>query len=110
MFECVPPRARFCATVISMETTTVVRLLKPEYDIFSAPELEAELCALQPGMAVIDFTAVTYIDSSALTMLISALKRLRERDPQSSMVLRNVNPGVRRLFELTNLTEFFGVE
>jgi anti-anti-sigma factor len=110
MFEYVPPRGRFCATVIVMETNTAVRLLKREYDIFSAPELEAELSSLQPGTAVIDFTGVTYIDSSALTLLIATLKRMREREVQSTMVLRNLNPSVRRLFELTNLTEFFVVE
>ena len=110
MFEDVPPRARFCATVIVMNTTTAVRLLKPEYDIFSAPELEAELSTLQPGTAVIDFSAVTYVDSSALTLLITTLKRMREQEPHSTLVLRHLNPGVHRLFELTNLTEFFTVE
>lgn len=110
MFELVPPPASRPGYNRRMNTAAGVLLKRAEYDIATAPELEDELSALNSGMAVIDFAQVSYIDSSALALLIATLKRMKEKDPQSTLVLRNTSPAVRRLFELTNLTRLFLVE
>ena len=93
-----------------METRHHVRLKSSEYDVFSADSLEQELSVLQGGDAVVDFADVTYIDSSALTRLINALKRMRSNNENSTLSIVNAKPAVRRIFELTALNGIFRLE
>lgn len=76
-----------------------------ELDAYTAPDVRAELAQLTetagPLTLVCDLSAVTFLDSSALGVLIGALKRLRE----SGGELRIVQPRseARRIFSLTAL-------
>lgn len=93
-----------------METRAYVLLQNADYDVYSAEQLERELSVLESGYAVVDFENVAYIDSTALTRLISALKRMRTKNENSTITLTNVKPAIRRLFELTALNKLFTLE
>ena len=91
-------------TIEEVDEAHVVTL-RGEIDAFTAPSLRLDLRGLveEKGAAVIvvDLTAVTFLDSSALGALVGALRRLRERDGR----LRIVTPAspAARIFELTGL-------
>ncbi|MEZ9198454.1 STAS domain-containing protein [Shewanella sp. 10N.286.54.B9] len=56
---------------------------------------------------VIDLHQVHYIDSSGLSVLISALKKVEEHDGE--IVLLSPTSGVRALIELTRLHQVFAI-
>lgn len=104
-------RIDFYATMgCTMNTGAHILLENAEYDFLSKAALEHELRELDAGAAVVDFSNVSYIDSSALTTLITTLKRMRSNDPGSTIALKNVRPTIRRIFELTALTNLFNLE
>ena len=76
-----------------------------ELDVNTAPELREQLARLVnegARLIVVDLTAVSFVDSTALSVLVSALKRLRQAD--GDLELASPNPSVRRVFE----TDDFG--
>jgi anti-sigma B factor antagonist len=79
-------------------------------DLATAPELERALdAAEQEGAAgmVLDLSGITFIDSSALRVLLRSAERLKEHGQLLHVVC---GPGpVMRLFELTLLTTTFSV-
>ena len=86
---------------------TVVRAAG-ELDVNTAPELREQLARLVSEGArriVVDLTDVSFVDSTALSVLVSALKRLRQAD--GDLELASPNPSVRRVFEITGLTRLF---
>jgi anti-sigma B factor antagonist len=84
-------------------------LLSGEIDAFTAPSLRDDFHALvetgDASVVVVDLSAVTFLDSSALGALVGLFRRLRERDA----VLRIVEPrtAASRIFELTGLDSVF---
>lgn len=58
----------------------------------------------QPKM-VVDFASVTNMSSSALGMLITLHKRIREADGQ--LRLCNIQPAIMEVFRITRLNEIF---
>ena len=81
-----------------------------EIDLFTAPELKAALGeALESGRTriVVDLTETTFLDSSALGVLIGAVKRLRTRDGRLTLV--NVDPNIAKTFEITGLDQIFTI-
>src|SRR5262249_41197477 len=76
-----------------------------ELDLHTAPRLRAQIHEVlaEPGVPqlVIDLSDATFIDSSALGVLVGALKRVREADGQLDIVLPT-SP-LRRIFEITML-------
>jgi anti-sigma B factor antagonist len=86
--------------------------LRGEVDVATSPLLRAELNKLVDGDArslVLDLAALKFIDSSGLGVLVEAQDRLKERDGET-LVLRDVQEPVRRVFEITGLTELFTIE
>ena len=82
--------------------------LEGELDLFTAPRLqEALLEGIEHGArcVVVDLSAVTFIDSTALGLLIGAGKRLLRA--QGSLGIVCPHGGVRRLLELTGLDSVF---
>jgi anti-sigma B factor antagonist len=74
-----------------------------EIDMASSPQLRDCLHDLS-GIVVIDLADVTFLDSSGLSALVSACKRLR--DLSGDLRLRAPQPGVRRIIEITGLGDF----
>jgi len=96
-------------TVSEREGETVLSA-SGELDVNTAPELREHLSRLINGGArqiTVDLAEVSFVDSTALSVLVSALKRLRQAD--GDLALASPNPSVRRVFEITGLTRLFTV-
>ena len=81
-----------------------------ELDVNTAPELREQLARLVNEGArriVVDLADVSFVDSTALSVLVSALKRLRQAD--GDLQLAAPTPSVRRVFEITGLTRLFTI-
>src|SRR3954454_16764273 len=81
-----------------------------EIDLFTAPELKGALgAALESGRPriVVDLTETTLLDSTALGVLIGAVKRLRSRDGVLTIV--NTDPNIAKTFEITGLDQIFTI-
>ena len=77
-----------------------------ELDIWKESDVEAKLQALDGRCAaLIDLSAVRYLDSAFL----SALVRLRRRLPDCPITIVAVTPSVRRIFELTERHRLFEI-
>ena len=81
-----------------------------EIDLFTAPELKAMLSeAVEAGRTriVVDLTETSFLDSTALGVLIGAVKRLRSRDGVLTIV--NTDPNIAKTFEITGLDQIFTI-
>jgi anti-anti-sigma factor len=83
--------------------------LAGELDLYNAEDVRAallECCAEEPTVLVVDLAGVTFIDSTALGVLIEARSRLAERDG-----FRLAAPGLetRRALEISGLDRHFSV-
>lgn len=80
-----------------------------EADLYTAPQLRAALLnALETTKwLAVDLKQVAYLDSTALGVLIGALKRAR--DAQGELCLLNPPPQVQRVLEVTRLAKVFPV-
>ena len=81
-----------------------------EIDLFTAPELKSTLAdALEAGHTriVVDLTETTFLDSTALGVLIGAVKRLRSRDGVLTIV--NTDANIAKTFEITGLDQIFTI-
>lgn len=68
----------------------------------------ADIIAQQsPPKLVLDFEKVTNMSSSALGMLITVHKRIREADGQ--LVLCNIHRNILEVFQITRLNEIFHI-
>ena len=83
----------------------VVLSLSGELDAYDAPALRAafaELTRDHPGgTVVLDLTAVSFLDSTALGTIVGLLRRIREADGELRVVLPET--AARRIFEVTAL-------
>jgi anti-sigma B factor antagonist len=80
--------------------------LSGEVDLYTAPRFKDDLVALiETGVddIVIDLSQVTFIDSTALGVIISGVKRIRERDGRLAIVAGS-RPVV-RILDITGLNK-----
>ena len=80
-------------------------------DVESWDSFSQELtAAVDAGVArlVLDMERVTYLNSSALGSIVSAQRKVADREGQ--MVLVNVSKKLLQFFELYNLTEILKIE
>jgi anti-sigma B factor antagonist len=88
-----------------------VVVVRGEVDVATAPVVLAELHRLlDAGVShiVVDLAAMEFIDSSGLGVFVGALRRMRDTGGRLELV--NLQPGARRVFDVTGLTEAFGIE
>jgi anti-sigma B factor antagonist len=81
-----------------------------EVDMNTAPAFEQKLLeAIQEGerVVVIDLTATTFIDSTFLSSLVGAERRLRDRD--GSLVIVCADPTLRKIFTITGLDRLYTI-
>ncbi|HEY8638378.1 MAG TPA: STAS domain-containing protein [Solirubrobacteraceae bacterium] len=103
-----PPE--FALTQESLDADRQVVAVKGEIDLFTAPELKQTLTdAIEGGKTrlVVDLTETTFLDSTALGVLIGAVKRLRSRD--GALVIVNVDSNIAKTFEITGLDQIFSI-
>jgi anti-sigma B factor antagonist len=82
----------FGATVVSGEG---------ELDAYAAPDLSAIFDSMGADRVVVDLDAVSFMDSTALGLVVRAVRVLSERGGQVRVVLPR--SAARRIFEITTL-------
>ena len=103
-----PPE--FSLTSESIDDQRQVVAVAGEIDLFTAPELKAALGeTLESGRAriVVDLSDTTFLDSTALGVLIGAVKRLRSRD--GALTIVNTDSNIAKTFEITGLDQIFTI-
>ena len=77
-------------------------------DTTTAPDLEKEIKSSLDGVTelIMDFEKLDYISSAGLRVLLSAQKQMNH---QGSMTLRNVNPAILEIFEVTGFTDILTI-
>ena len=88
-----------------------VLVVHGDADLHAAPELRERLgAAIDSGadMVVVDLSDTSFLDSTALGVLLGALKRLRENDGQIQLVVSR--PEIRRIFEITLLDQILPLQ
>ena len=81
-----------------------------EIDVATAPPLRDRLRSLTTSgrsTVVVDLLGVTFLDSTALGVLVGALKRCRESGGDLPLVI--AEPRILKVFEITGLTGVFSI-
>ncbi|MUV38507.1 Anti-sigma-B factor antagonist [Lentibacillus sp. JNUCC-1] len=92
------------------EPDKTVAVLSGEVDVYTAPQLKEALLDLvkhDNAMVVVDMADVGYMDSTGLSVFISALKAGKEHD--SHLKLINLQDSVTRLFDITGLDKVIDI-
>ena len=103
-----PPE--FAITQHPIDADLNVIAVRGEIDLFTAPELKQVLAeSIQAGRnyIVVDLTETTFLDSTALGVLIGAVKRLRPRS--GALAIVNVDENIAKTFEITGLDQIFTI-
>jgi anti-sigma B factor antagonist len=88
----------------------VVVALAGEIDLYTCPEFKQELLrVIADGatLVVVDLTKTTFIDSTALGVIIRGVERLKHRDGR--LVVVCADPSIVKIFEVTGLNRIFSV-
>lgn len=90
--------------------TTPVIAVSGEIDVATAPQLRECLhrtVAAGNATVVLDLLDVSFLDSTALGVLVGALKRCREQGGDLHVVV--ADPRILKIFEITGLTNVFTI-
>jgi len=90
--------------------TPPVIAVSGEIDVATAPQLREGLhhvIAAGESTVVLDLLGVTFLDSTALGVLVGALKRCRELGGDLHLVV--ADPRIMKIFEITGLTSVFTI-
>lgn len=92
-----------------VEGNSLKLALSGRLDTSTAPELEAELKQSLEGAEVLvfDFSALEYISSAGLRILLNAQKQMNR---QGKMIIRNVNDVISEIFEITGFADILTIE
>jgi anti-sigma B factor antagonist len=103
-------RPQFRVELVKTAESTTVIALEGEVDIYSAPQFkEVLLGGIDDGASciIVDLVKVTFIDSTALGVLVSGAKRMRPRNGRLDIVCTDEN--ITRILEITGLDRIFGI-
>jgi anti-sigma B factor antagonist len=95
---------------VATQGDRIVLVLAGDIDIHSAPQVRERLVALQGDgstAVVVDLAGVNFLDSSALGALVAAHRQLH--DAGGTLSLAGARPHVRKVFQITRLTEVIPV-
>ncbi len=80
-----------------------------EIDLYTAPRLHSELAGLlaedMPARVIIDMSGVEFCDSTGMNVLLSCLRRARERGGE--LEIAAPKPAVRKILQVTGLDSVF---
>ena len=78
-------------------------------DTTTAPQLEAAFKESVAGVEklVLDFTALEYLSSAGLRVLLAAQKTMNK---QGEMIIKNVNETINEIFEVTGFIDILTIE
>jgi anti-sigma B factor antagonist len=89
---------------------SAVVTVRGEIDVASAPQLRGHLhhvCVEGAPKVAVDLRDVTFLDSSALGVLVGALRRCRENETHFQLLI--TSPRLLKIFEITGLTSVFDI-
>jgi anti-sigma B factor antagonist len=89
---------------------TFVVAASGEIDLYTAPEFERALASSVtegPTQLLVDFSGATFIDSTALHVLLRAARQLDREAGELIVVVPD--PNVRKVFEITGFDRLFSV-
>ena len=91
------------------EGSALTVALEGRLDTVTAPQLEGELRSAVDGVTelIFDLSALEYISSAGLRVLLSAQKVMNR---QGSMVIRNVSDEIMEIFDVTGFTDILNIE
>jgi anti-sigma B factor antagonist len=98
----------FAVTEEPIDADRHIVAVRGEIDLFTAPELKQTLAdAIEQGRTriVVDLTETSFLDSTALGVLIGAVKRLRSNG--GGLAIVNVDRNIAKTFEITGLDQIF---
>jgi anti-sigma B factor antagonist len=84
--------------------------VRGDLDLFTASQLKEVFAqAIEAGRIriIVDLTETTFLDSSALSVLMGALKRLRSR--HGALAIVNLNENLTKIFKITALDQTFTI-
>jgi anti-sigma B factor antagonist len=90
---------------VSGTATEPTVVVQGEIDVATSPQLRAELNTLIAGGArklTLEFSGVSFVDSSGLGVLVGTYKRLRDEIDGHIRIVGS-QPPVRKVFEITGL-------
>ncbi len=92
-------------TVTTTKTDALATLvIEGSVDTVTAPQLEAAIKDAGAENYVLDFTAVDYISSAGLRVLIATDQTAK------SLIIKNINEEVKEVFEMTGFDQILTVE
>jgi anti-sigma B factor antagonist len=97
-------------TTEESENKVAVIALSGELDLYTCPEFKDELLRVIRGgatLVAVDLTQTTFIDSTALGVLIRGVERLKINDGR--LVVACSDPNIVKVFEVTGLDRVFSV-
>ena len=93
------------------EGDAIILSVSGELDLHNSPELRSHLLDLlnrtKANRLVLNLTGVPYMDSSALAVLVEALKKLMKTGGRVFLVA--LHPRVKGLIEIARLATIFGI-
>lgn len=95
---------------ISLLEDVVLVKIQGEIDLYNAPSIKEQFSALiDKGWRhhIIEMSGVNYLDSSGIGVLIAISNNTKRIN--GDIVILNLSPAVKKVFELTKLTSFFQI-
>lgn len=82
-----------------------------EIDLSTADILREKLSELPADahVVVVEMSGVTFLDSTALSILVATWKHLAHDEGQGDLRLVITRPAIERVFDVTGLTKVFGI-
>ena len=93
----------------NLNGTELTITIEGRLDTTTAPSLEAEFKQSIGGVEklVLDFSALEYLSSAGLRVLLAAQKVMNK---QGEMIIRNVNETISEIFEVTGFIDILTIE
>lgn len=94
----------------SLEGDLEVVAVEGEVDVFTAPRVKDaidEIIGRGARQVAVNLQGVRYLDSTALSVLVTALRTLRAR--QGRLLLVSDSPRIQRVLDLTGLSKVFTI-
>ena len=104
------PDASQFAVDVELDGDVAVVVLAGEIDLYTAPRFkDVVMHSIDDGAqrVVVDLTGATFIDSTALGVLVGAGKRLHL--VQGALAIACLNGNIRRILEITGLDGVFAI-
>jgi anti-anti-sigma factor len=97
--------------ITRQDAVAVIATVRGEIDLHSSPHLRSNLLGVlsknKPKKLILNLSLVPYMDSSAIAVLVEALKEMRKLGGR--VLLTDLQPRVKGLLEIARLDSIFGI-